>query len=94
LKATGRWILGSNDWIKAVIEKWGNSSSNELSGAKPFRKNISINTLEEYVCKEFEVKKEELEIPGYNNIARQSMLCLAVNYGGMTLKEVSQKYGA
>ena len=33
-------------------------------------------------------------MPGYNNIARQAILCLAVNYGGMTLKEVGQKYGA
>ena len=40
------------------------------------------------------MKKEELEMPGYNNIARQTILCLAVNYGGMTLKEVGQKYGA
>lgn len=94
LKATGEWILGSDDWVKAVIKRRGNFSSKELSGAKPFRTKMSINELEAFVCKEFEVKKEELEMPGYNNIARQAILCLAVNYGGMTLKEVGQKYGA
>ena len=54
---------------------------------------MSITTLKEYVCKEFAVKKKELEILGYNNIDRQAILCLVVNYGGMTLKEVGQKYG-
>ncbi len=61
---------------------------------KPFRPKITINRLGDIVCKEFEVKKEALRKPGYNNIARQTILCLAVNYGGMTLKETGQKYGA
>lgn len=33
-------------------------------------------------------------MPEYNNIARQAIRCLAVNCGGMTLKEAGQKYGA
>jgi hypothetical protein len=45
--------------------------SKELIGVKPFRPKISINRLEYLVCKAFEVKKEELEMPGYNNIDRQ-----------------------
>ena len=35
-----------------------------------------------------------IEIWQEKNIDRQAILCLAVNYDGMTLKEVSQKYGA
>ncbi|GJQ47904.1 MAG: hypothetical protein HKUEN01_02900 [Candidatus Kuenenia stuttgartiensis] len=94
LKAAGKWILGSDDWVKKVLKRWGNFSSRELSGLKPFRKDISVGTLEEHVCKEFGVKRETLEMSMYNNIARQTMLFLAVNHGGMTLKEVSQRYGA
>jgi hypothetical protein len=58
-------------WVKAVIKRWGNLPSKELIGVKPFRPKISINRLEYLVCKAFEVKKEELEKPGYNNIDRQ-----------------------
>ncbi len=61
-------FLDACDWEKFYeilgnIERWSNFSSKELSGAKPFRTKISINTLEDHVCKEFEVEKEELEIP-------------------------------
>lgn len=76
-------------WVKAVIKRWGNLPSKELIGVKPFRPKIWINRLEYIVCKAFEGKKEELE-PGYSNIARQTIRSLAVNYGGMTLKEVGQ----
>ena len=75
LKATGKWILGSDGWVKAVLKRWGNFSSKELSGAKPFRKNISINTLEERVCKEFDVKREALETPVYNIILPDRQYC-------------------
>ncbi|MCF6147599.1 MAG: hypothetical protein E3K37_02965 [Candidatus Kuenenia sp.] len=94
LKAAGKWILGSDDWIKTVLKRWGNFSSRELSGVKPLRKHILVETLEEHVCNEFEIKRETLEMPMYNNVARQAMMFLAVNHGGMTLKEVSQRYGA
>lgn len=45
------------------------------------------------VCKEFEISKQNLKKLTYNNIARMSMIYLAYNYCGSTLRVVGQRYG-
>ena len=36
---------------------------------------------------------QDLKKPTYNNIARMSMIYLAYNYCGLTLRVIGQKYG-
>ena len=73
LAASGGWILGSEDWVKNIIEKSllkiSAEKSKELSGVKPLKPKIAITKFEELVCEEFQVEKKDLKTRKYNNIA-------------------------
>ncbi len=49
--------------------------------------------MEELVCNEFKVGKDELREARYNNKARLAIMYFTVNYCGLTLKEAGQRYG-
>lgn len=91
--ASGGWILGSESWVERAVEKWGNFSSEELSGLRPIKTRVSIVELEKLVSKEFEVEEANLKKATYNNKARIAIIYLTTNYGGLTLKEAGQRYG-
>ncbi len=93
LEATGGWILGSETWANKIIKKWIDFSSKEITGIKPLRVRIPVNRYEQLVCKEFEISKQDLRKLTYNNIARMSMIYLAYNYCGLTLRVIGQRYG-
>ena len=93
LEATGGWILGSETWANKIIKKWIDVSSKEITGIKPLRVRIPVNKYEQLVCKEFEISKQNLKKLTYNNIARMSMIYLAYNYCGLTLRVIGQRYG-
>jgi REP element-mobilizing transposase RayT len=92
-EATGGWILGSEIWANKIIKKWIDFSSKEITGIKPLRARIPVNKYEQLVCKEFEISKQDLKKLTYNNIARMSMIYLAYNYCGLTLRVIGQRYG-
>ena len=92
-EATGGWILGSETWANKIIKKWIDFSSKEITGIKPLRVRIPVNRYEQLVCKEFEISKQDLKKLTYNNIARMSMIYLAYNYCGLTLRVVGKRYG-
>lgn len=92
-EAKGGWILGNDQWVEKVIEKWGHFSSKELSGVKAIKTKIPIGEMERLVCREFNVIEDNLRKATYNNITRNAMMYLAVKYCGMTLKEAGQRYG-
>jgi REP element-mobilizing transposase RayT len=92
-EATGGWILGSETWANKIIKKWIDFSSKEITGIKPLTVQIPVNRYEQLVCKEFEISKQDLKKLTYNNIARMSMIYLAHNYCGLTLKVIGQRYG-
>jgi REP element-mobilizing transposase RayT len=56
-KAAGGWILGSDQWVEKVVEKWGDFSSSELSGVKPIINRVSVDELEKFVSKIYQVEK-------------------------------------
>ncbi len=93
LEATGGWILGSETWANKIIKKWIDFSSKEITGIKPLRVRTPVNRYEQLVCKEFEISKQDLKKLTYNNIARMSMIYLAHNYCGLTLRVIGQRYG-
>ena len=93
LEATGGWILGSEIWTNKIIKKWIDFSSKEITGIKPLRVRIPVSRYEQLVCKEFEISKQDLKKLTYNNIARMSMIYLAYNYCGLTLRVIGQRYG-
>ncbi|MEE9165727.1 MAG: transposase, partial [Nitrospinota bacterium] len=93
LEASGGWILGRQKWVSKIIEKWIDFSSKELTGVKLLKPSIPIHKFEQLVCKEFEIKKDDLKKLTYNNIARMAIIYLAFNYGGLTLREIGQRYG-
>lgn len=93
LEATGGWILGSETWANKIIKKWIDFSSKEITGIKLLRVRIPVNRYEQLVCKEFEISKQDLKKLTYNNIARMSMIYLAHNYCGLTLRVIGQRYG-
>ncbi|MFQ5965523.1 MAG: hypothetical protein ACE5KZ_14705 [Candidatus Scalinduaceae bacterium] len=79
--------------IFEIIKKWIDFSSKEITGIKPLRVRIPVNKYEQLVCKEFETSKQDLKKLTYNNIARMSMIYLAYNYCGLTLRVLGQRYG-
>lgn len=87
------WILGSNEWVEELIERWGNFPSNELSGVKPINRRVTIDEIERLICKEFEIGEGDIKNQTYNKIARMASMYLVVNYCGLTLKEAGQRYG-
>ncbi len=91
--ATGGWILGREGWVKRIIEKWVDYSSEELSGVKPIKTRIAVADMEKLVCEEFKIEEDELKKTSYNNKARMAIMYLTVNYCGLTLKEAGQRYG-
>ena len=93
LEVTGGWILGSEIWANKIIKKWVDFSSKEITGIKPLRARTPVGRYEQLVCKEFEISKQDLIKLTYNNIARKSMIYLAYNYCGLTLRVVGQRYG-
>ncbi len=93
LKATGGWILGSETWVDKIMKKWIDYSSKEIVGIKTLRVISSVNRYEQLVCKEFERSEQDLKKLSYNNIARMSMIYLAYNYCGLTLRVTGQRYG-
>jgi REP element-mobilizing transposase RayT len=91
--ATGGWILGSETWANKIIKKWIDFSSKEISGIKPLRHKTSVNKYEQLVCKEFEIRRQGLKESTYNNIARNSIIYLAYNYCGLSLRVIGERYG-
>lgn len=93
LEASGGWILGRKKWVKKIITKWADFSSKEITGAKPLKARIPVEKMEQLVCKEFKVKKDDLSNTKYNNTARSAIIYLTVKYCGLKLKEVGERYG-
>lgn len=89
----GGWILGSEKWMKRVIEKWGDFSSKELTGVREIKAKIPIGEMQRLVCKEFNVVEDDLRKAIYNNTARNAIRYLTVRYCGLTLKEAGERYG-
>jgi hypothetical protein len=93
LEASGGWILGSEKWVKKIVDKWIDFNSQEFTGVKPLKPIIPVGKLEERVCKEFKAEKKVLKSSIYNNIPRMAIIYLTVNYCGLPLNETGKRYG-
>ncbi len=93
LEASGGWVLGSEKWVKKIVDKWVDFTSQDFTGIKPLKPTIPIGKLEERVCKEFKVEKKIFQSSVYNNIPRMAIIYLIVNYCGLPLKETGERYG-
>ena len=91
----GYGIVGSKEFIEKIRERYLSATmqTRELPAVRRIVRRVAPERIIGVVCKEMEVRREEVMRRGYGGLARGLLMEFLYRYGGMNQREIGELMG-